>query len=266
MVLANHRLERGGLLVIALATCCICACFEDPESAAETAAASSSGDAAAGESTSTAPADGTDEGEGSEDGNDTTDGSPTCGNGQVEGDELCDDGNENDTDDCTTAYAPPACDDGLLSGDESDVDCGGRCEPCGTTQGCVADSDCTSGNCYAGACVPECVEWRTQFGSAGNDGASDIAIDAAGTVYVSGGTSGSLGGGRLQGPRDAFLVTLDPQGAVLSTRLIGTPEGDAANESVVGAGGALYLAGSTGGVLGTSSAGMGDAWVGRFCL
>ncbi len=35
----------------------------------------------------------------------------------------------------------------MKNGDETDVDCGGSCAPCGTQQGCSAGTDCASGVC-----------------------------------------------------------------------------------------------------------------------
>lgn len=72
-----------------------------------------------------------------------------CGNGKVEGDETCDDGNSDNTDSCTTACAAPSCSDGLASGDEVDVDCGQ--EACGVGcsfgQACLIDNDCKFPSC-----------------------------------------------------------------------------------------------------------------------
>jgi hypothetical protein len=42
----------------------------------------------------------------------------------------------------------PSCGDGILSGDESDVDCGGAaCEGCGVGEDCRTGTDCTTGVC-----------------------------------------------------------------------------------------------------------------------
>ena len=38
----------------------------------------------------------------------------------------------------------PTCDDGVLNGAESDVDCGGECEPCLDDMACEEDGDCQS--------------------------------------------------------------------------------------------------------------------------
>jgi hypothetical protein len=42
---------------------------------------------------------------------------------------------------------------GTLSGSETDIDCGGNCTTCTLGSGCVADNDCTSGNCDTNICV-----------------------------------------------------------------------------------------------------------------
>ena len=77
----------------------------------------------------------------------------SCGDGYVQaGIEPCDDGDLDDTNACTTLCRPPACDDAIKSGDESDVDCGGGCDPCDVAAACVAQTDCASGFCSAGLC------------------------------------------------------------------------------------------------------------------
>ncbi len=49
---------------------------------------------------------------------------------------------------------PGACDDGLKNGIETDVDCGGDCDPCADTQACNAAPDCQSGVCTNSVCRP----------------------------------------------------------------------------------------------------------------
>jgi hypothetical protein len=48
--------------------------------------------------------------------------------------------------------------DGMLGGDETDVDCGGSCNPCENGQQCgasaTADQNCISGYCASGTCAP----------------------------------------------------------------------------------------------------------------
>ncbi len=87
-----------------------------------------------------------------------------CGNGQVEGDEACDDGNLVDGDGCTsTCTSVPVCTGaGLSCSDDSDccsascvgAICSNACAPDG--QLCSLEADCCSGNCSAGTCMPAC--------------------------------------------------------------------------------------------------------------
>ena len=46
--------------------------------------------------------------------------------------------------------APSSCGDGIKDGDESDIDCGGSCPPCGIGQACLANGDCG----HAPGCSP----------------------------------------------------------------------------------------------------------------
>jgi len=82
------------------------------------------------------------------------DGDPigVCGDGAVDEGEDCDDGNDDETDACTSLCAAPACDDGIVSGDESDLDCGGSCGGCEPGFACVDALDCEGGICGDGVC------------------------------------------------------------------------------------------------------------------
>jgi hypothetical protein len=52
---------------------------------------------------------------------------------------------------------PPSCDDGERDGTETDVDCGGDCDPCVTGLACDGGRDCTSRVCAYGVCAaPSC--------------------------------------------------------------------------------------------------------------
>ncbi|AUX39280.1 hypothetical protein SOCE26_006640 [Sorangium cellulosum] len=44
------------------------------------------------------------------------------------------------------------CTDGTKNGDETDVDCGGSCEPCEQGKACTAAEDCESESCADGVC------------------------------------------------------------------------------------------------------------------
>ncbi|MFH1591205.1 MAG: hypothetical protein ABIC95_04725 [archaeon] len=75
-----------------------------------------------------------------------------CGNGKG-----CD-----EHDDCTSGYCGPddfcgvdMCENGLQDDDtdETDIDCGGDCEPCGVGDSCEVNADCGSATCTGGICV-----------------------------------------------------------------------------------------------------------------
>jgi cysteine-rich repeat protein len=98
-----------------------------------------------------------------------------CGNGQVEGDEACDDGNVVDGDGCsTTCTSVPVCTgSGLSCSNDSDC-CSTSCvgsicvDACGPDgQMCTLDADCCSSDCSAGTCVPGCA---ADFAMCLNDG------------------------------------------------------------------------------------------------
>ncbi len=50
-------------------------------------------------------------------------------------------------------YLNPLCNDQIKNGDETGVDCGGKCGPCNLGEGCRVDKDCDEGNCKGGVCT-----------------------------------------------------------------------------------------------------------------
>jgi hypothetical protein len=99
-----------------------------------------------------------------------------------------------------------------------------------------------------------------QLGTTPDDGASGVAVDGAGNIYVTGSTAGDLDGTNvgdpLFGSTDFFLAKFDPSGNLLFTRQLGTvPADEAAGVAVDGAGN-VYVAGSTAGDL--DGVGFGD--------
>ena len=51
----------------------------------------------------------------------------------------------------------PRCSDGVQNGDETDIDCGGSCPPCGSGSSCSIPWDCESGVCAGNVChAPTC--------------------------------------------------------------------------------------------------------------
>jgi hypothetical protein len=78
---------------------------------------------------------------------------------------------------------PPdaGCGDGAWNGDESDVDCGGACPPCGPGAMCRDAVDCLGGACVQGFCgAPQCV------------GDDDCAFDGGPSGCLSGRCEGGL--------------------------------------------------------------------------
>ena len=104
-----------------------------------------------------------------------------------------------------------------------------------------------------------------QLGTASDDDAAGVAADGAGNTYVGGSTGGSLGGPSA-GLSDGWLAKYAPDGALLWTRQLGTPENDWAFDVAADGAGNAYLAGSTRGSLGGPLAGTGvsDAWVAKY--
>jgi uncharacterized protein (TIGR03437 family) len=74
-----------------------------------------------------------------------------------------------------------------------------------------------------------------------------IAVDAGGTVYIAGATSGANFPGvtATAGGNDAFLLRLSPQGVLIGTLLFGGSADDAGTSVVLGPDGFIYLAGTT---------------------
>jgi cysteine-rich repeat protein len=113
----------------------------------------------------------------------------SCGDGVVDPDEACDDGNSDNNDDCLSTCHLASCDDGYWHHDhETDVDCGGGiCPPCENGQACLADSDCESDYCSSGLCedpLAGCTEAIAQdLGAPGNT----VTVPSDGCVMVESG-------------------------------------------------------------------------------
>ncbi len=105
--------------------------------------------------------------------------------------------------------------------------------------------------------------WSQQIGTSDNDMSYSVAVDASGNAYISGQTSGSLGGTNAGG-WDAFLTKFDASGSELWTQQIGTLHSDISNSVAVDAYGNAYISGNTYGSLGGTSAGSYDAFLTKF--
>jgi hypothetical protein len=63
----------------------------------------------------------------------------------------------NPSDICNNHQCASSCGDGNKDGKETDKDCGGPCNGCGTGKMCGTGADCTSGKCTGGTCAaPSC--------------------------------------------------------------------------------------------------------------
>ncbi len=105
--------------------------------------------------------------------------------------------------------------------------------------------------------------WVRQFGSDSWDEVAAAASDGAGGAYVSGWTSGSLGGA-IGGTFDAWLARYDQAGNQLWVRQIGTSVDDYSRAVAPDGSGGVIVSGWTDGSLGGPSAGSGDAWLARY--
>lgn len=103
--------------------------------------------------------------------------------------------------------------------------------------------------------------WRRQFGSAGDDRATAVAIRDDGDVIVAGSTTGTLFG--ASGNGDGFVARLvGATGATDWTEVVGTASEDEVHAAALGAGGAIFVVGETAGAFaGFVQAGIDDAFV-----
>jgi hypothetical protein len=104
--------------------------------------------------------------------------------------------------------------------------------------------------------------WIRQLGTSGND-SSTVASDGSGGVYVSGYTSGSLGGPSA-GSVDVWIARYDGAGIQAWIRQFGTSSQDYAQVAAPDGSSGVYVGGTTRGSLGGPHLGSGDAWLARY--
>ena len=149
-------------------------------------------------------------------GSNTCEAADTCGNGLIETGESCDDGDIVVGDGCDAScliedgyncampsdcaggscilgvcQTPPAhCTDTVLSGDETDVDCGGSCGGCAGGQMCNDGGDCLGFSCLANLCEPaHCGDGMMSGDELGADcggscGTACVVYDCAGQTQI----------------------------------------------------------------------------------
>lgn len=108
--------------------------------------------------------------------------------------------------------------------------------------------------------------WARQFGSIESDYAEDIVVDASGSIYVAGYTTGDLNVPEVPTDRepDGFIAKYDSSGAHLWTTQFGTPESDYVRRMAIDALGGVYIVGYTDGSMDGLSAGGSDAFFTKF--
>ena len=112
--------------------------------------------------------------------------------------------------------------------------------------------------------------WTHQYGTEGHETAHGVAVDAEGSIYVTGVTETSASGRGLDGQTplggsDIFLSRLAPEdGRRVYTRLIGTAALDWGYGITLDSAGAIYVAALTAGALGTQPLGLWDAVLIKF--
>ena len=92
--------------------------------------------------------------------------------------------------------------------------------------------------------TPPEIGWIRQFGTSGYDVAHDVAVNAVGSAYTCGATSGSLDGA-YEGLTNAFVRNYDTTDNLLWSCQFGTAQGDSARSVVTDGLGNLYVTGST---------------------
>jgi len=107
------------------------------------------------------------------------------------------------------------------------------------------------------------LRWKRQLGTAVDDGASGVATDTDGNVYLTGTALGSLGGPN-QGNYYAWVAQYSAAGALGWKRQLGAADDTGAGGVATDADGNVYLTGTTLGSLGGPNQGGYDAWVAKY--
>ncbi|HEY9824140.1 MAG TPA: SBBP repeat-containing protein [Stenomitos sp.] len=107
------------------------------------------------------------------------------------------------------------------------------------------------------------LKWIKQLSGSGSDASSGVATDSNGNVFITGITEGSLGGTNM-GLSDAWVAKFSPQGTLVWIKQLGTSWGDSSSGVATDSSGNVFITGFTGGALGGTNRGSGDAWVAKF--
>jgi beta-propeller repeat-containing protein len=105
--------------------------------------------------------------------------------------------------------------------------------------------------------------WSRQIGLGSADDGQSVAVDSLGNSYLSGMTTGSLGGPSA-GLTDTFLSKFDNGGNLVWSRQLGSSRTEGSGGVAVDSLGNLYVPGITDGDLGATNAGGFDAFLGKY--
>jgi hypothetical protein len=106
--------------------------------------------------------------------------------------------------------------------------------------------------------------WTKQLGTTNGDVSYGVSADGLGNVYISGGTSGNLGGPNSVGSPDTFTSKYDAAGNVTWIRQLGTTTYDESYGVSADGLGNVYITGYTQGSLGGTYAGGRDAFLAKY--
>ncbi len=105
--------------------------------------------------------------------------------------------------------------------------------------------------------------WVQQFGSREDDSPSDLVVDSAGNLHLTGTTEGDLGGSNV-GNRDIWAAKYNSNGERLWVQQFGSRENDSPSYLVVDSAGNLYLTGKTKDALAGPYTGSTDIWATKY--
>jgi hypothetical protein len=107
--------------------------------------------------------------------------------------------------------------------------------------------------------------WTRLLGTSNGDFASSINTAADGSIYITGGTNGSLDGQNYSGELDAFISKYSSDGSKAWTRLLGSSTFDKVYSISTAADGSIYITGYTNGSLdGQTNSGVYDAFISKY--
>lgn len=102
--------------------------------------------------------------------------------------------------------------------------------------------------------------WSKQFGTPEEENIQWCAIDNLGGIYITGSTTGDLGG-KNAGKEDVFVVKYNTDGKLLWKKQFGTDSVDVARGIYADANGGVFITGNTAGKFGRSSSGKTDGFI-----